>query len=329
MDNSKFIEKHNNNESKTSKLKMNQFGDMTLKHWSGKHFGLSMELKEKSDNMFMKMAEPFKASGVALPDEVDWVKAGAVTPVKDQGQCGSCWSFSATGALEGAMKVDTGKLVSLLEQQFVDCDPTDNGCNGGLMDNAFRFAEQNAICTEASYAYHAVKEPCHTATQKCDVGVAKGKVVAFRDVHPNDEAALKEAVSKQPVSIGIFAESQEFQFYHEGVLSAEECGGTQIDHGVLAVGYGTYKDATKGDLKYWKVKNSWGGSWGLEGYLRISREKAVDDQGVNTGACGILSVPSFPEIAKETDLKKDAQETQEKAADDDAAKDKVHEEVYV
>jgi len=223
-------------------------------------------------------------SGKALPSSVDWVSSGAVTAPKNQGQCGSCWTFSTTGALEGALKIATGKLVSLSEQQFVDCshEGGNNGCNGGSMDSAFSFSEANAVCTEDSYPYKAAAGTC--AASNCTAGIAKGKVIGFKDVPPRDLDALMEAVSKQPVSVAIEADQMAFQLYKNGILS-KECG-SKLDHGVLLVGYGT-----ENGTDYWKVKNSWGASWGEQGYIRMQRGLSLD------GECGIKLGATYPVVA--------------------------------
>merc|ERR1719169_386920 len=204
-------------------------------------------------------------SGAELPSSVDWSTKGAVTPIKNQGQCGSCWSFSATGSLEGAWEIATGKLVSISEQQLVDCSKAEGnqGCQGGLMDDAFKYMEQNGMCTEGSYPYTAKNGQCHASG--CTIGVPKGSVTGYKDVSHDDENALMEAVSKGPVSIAIEADKSVFQLYKTGVLSSAQCG-DQLDHGVLAVGYGELNGQ-----KYWKVKNSWGASWGMEGYVLLAR----------------------------------------------------------
>ncbi|DAZ96774.1 TPA: hypothetical protein N0F65_005772 [Lagenidium giganteum] len=211
-----------------------------------------------------------------VPESIDWVEKGGVTPVKNQGMCGSCWAFSATGAIEGATFVSSGKLPSLSEQELVDCDTNDMGCNGGIMDHAFEWVEEHGgICSEQDYEYQAKGAVCRT----CEEVV---KVTGYQDVTPNDEQALKAAVAQQPVSVAIEADQPEFQFYKSGVF-AKKCG-TQLDHGVLVVGYGT-----DNGNKFWKVKNSWGDSWGEKGYIRLARET-----GEPAGKCGVAMYPSYP-----------------------------------
>lgn len=197
------------------------------------------------------------------------------------------WAFSTTGSLEGANFVSSGELVSLSEQQFVDCDTVDSGCNGGLMDNAFKYAEKNAICTEQSYPYKAAKSSCQA--QSCSSGLKSGAVTGYKDVG-SSEQDLMAALAQQPVSIAIEADKAIFQSYKSGVLSGM-CGAS-LDHGVLAVVYGT--DPTYGD--YWKVKNSWGESWGKDGYVLLKRGKG------GTGECGLLKQPSYPQVSSSGDI---------------------------
>mmetsp|Transcript_158476 Transcript_158476/g.289007 ORF Transcript_158476/g.289007 Transcript_158476/m.289007 type:complete len:469 (+) Transcript_158476:83-1489(+) len=259
-------------------LGVNQFADLTQEEFAAQYMGFKKPEKVWDSLPYLGK---HKFSGKKPADSVDWTTKGAVTPVKNQGQCGSCWSFSTTGALEGAWKIATGQLTSLSEQQFVDCDHVDEGCNGGLMDNAFSFAEKNAICNEESYKYEGKKSTCESST--CKVGIPKGSVLGFQDVE-SSEQALMEAVAQQPVSIAIEADKAAFQLYHSGVLQGK-CG-AELDHGVLAVGYGT-----DGKHDYWKVKNSWGPSWGESGYIRLLRGKG------KTGECGILKQPSYPKVS--------------------------------
>ena len=228
----------------------------------------------------MVAREPVPEPETPLAAGVDWRTKGAVNPVKNQGQCGSCWSFSTTGSLEGAHFIKTGKLVSLSEQQFVDCDWGDNGCNGGLMDNAFKYAEKNAIALESEYPYTAKSHGAFGCKSKEHPGTVK--VSSYTDVAHSSSTALKTALAQQPVSVAIEADKPVFHQYTGGVITGSSCG-TQLDHGVLAVGYGT--DATAGD--YYIVKNSWTASWGEQGYVRIGIADGL-------GVCGIQSQPSWP-----------------------------------
>jgi len=209
--------------------------------------------------------------GETLATAVDWTTKGAVTPVKNQGQCGSCWAFSTTGGIEGAYQVATGKLVSLSEQQFVDCDKVDAGCGGGLMDHGFAFAQGTAIATEASYAYTGVGGSCKSSFT---TALPAGTVSGFKDVQKS-AAGLKSALNLHPVSVAIQADQPVFQQYKSGVITAG-CG-TQLDHGVLAVGY---------DGNTIKVKNSWGASWGANGYVLMDASQ-----------CGVTTDPSYPTIS--------------------------------
>jgi len=220
--------------------------------------------------------------GKPLADSVDWVSAGAVTPVKDQQRCGSCWAFSTTGSVEGALAVASGKLVSLSEEQLVQCDHNgDQGCSGGLMDNAFEWIESgNKLCTEADYPYTSGSGTTGTCKKTCTGEVS---IKSHKDVPQEDEDALKSAVATQPVSIAIEADKSAFQLYKSGVLDSSSCG-KQLDHGVLIVGYGT-----DGGKDYWKVKNSWGATWGEEGYVRMVRGKNM---------CGLAMSASYPKGAK-------------------------------
>jgi len=264
-----------NKQKHTYKLGMNEMGDMT--HAEFKATKLGYNRRERS---YLRAKNACATSKKAIPASVNWVTAGAVTAVKNQQQCGSCWSFSTTGSLEGAVQIATGQLIGLSEQQLIDCSTAqgNQGCNGGLMDDAFQYIIQNkGLTDEDDYPYTA------TGPNTCNTSVPlKSTCTGYCDVTSGDESALAAAVAIGPVSVAIEADQNCFQFYSGGVLSDPSCG-TNLDHGVLAVGYGV--DA---GTNYWYVKNSWGGSWGVDGYVLIAK----DTGGV--GECGIATEPSYP-----------------------------------
>jgi len=257
-------------------LHLNSFADLTVEEYRGFYLGLSVT-EEALAARASRAEAPFVHADVEAEATVDWRKSGAVSEVKNQAQCGSCWAFSTTGSIEGINQIFTGKMVSLSEQELVDCDPSDNGCQGGLMDNAFQYIIRNGgIDTEKDYPYHATAGSCNGPKKNRHIV----SIDSFEDVPQNSEAALMKAVTKQPVSVAIQADQRAFQLYGGGVLDAE-CG-TQLDHGVLAVGY----DSGEG---YWIVKNSWGDWWGEKGYIRLAFGKNG-----GAGQCGICTMASFP-----------------------------------
>merc|ERR1711998_150896 len=217
-----------------------------------------------------------KYEGEALAGSVDWTTKGAVTPVKNQGQCGSCWAFSTTGGLEGAWQIASGNLASLSEQQFVDCSKANSGCNGGLMDNGFKFAEGTAIATEDSYAYTGRDGSCKSSFT---TAIPQGGVTGYKDVS-NSASALQSALNNNPVSVAIEADQSVFQMYTSGTITSG-CG-SNLDHGVLAVGY---------DGNTIKVKNSWGSSWGMNGYVNIDASQ-----------CGITTSASYPTVSASVEV---------------------------
>jgi len=271
-DNLDMINQHNS-EGLSWKMGINEFADMTWEEFRVGRFGYLPK------QMIGKL--PVNSVGLyTLPDSVDWTQQGAVTGVKNQGQCGSCWAFSTTGSTEGSVEIKTGKLTSLSEQQLVDCSSAygNMGCNGGLMDNAFKYIIANGgLCSEDAYPYSGTTGTCKSTS--CS---SVSKITSFQDVATNNEAALQAAVVQQPISVAIEADQSGFQFYTSGIFTGA-CG-TNLDHGVLAVGYGT-----ENGQAYWKVKNSWGASWGANGYILLGRNMQAP-----YGQCGIAMDPSYP-----------------------------------
>uniref|UniRef100_A0ACD5YE69 Uncharacterized protein n=1 Tax=Avena sativa TaxID=4498 RepID=A0ACD5YE69_AVESA len=219
------------------------------------------------------------------PKEVDWRKKGAVVPVKNQGSCGSCWAFSAVAAIEGLNQIKKGKLVSLSEQELVDCDSEAVGCAGGFMSWAFEFVMDNhGLTTEASYPYLGVNGVCNTAK----LNETMVSITGYKNVTANSEADLLKAAVKQPVSVAVDAGGFVWQLYGGGVFDGP-CT-AQVNHGVTVVGYGeTNTTGADKPAKYWIVKNSWGAEWGEAGYIRLQR-----DAGAPTGLCGIALLASYP-----------------------------------
>jgi len=281
--NDEYIAQHNMQTGLSYELGHNEFSDLTSDEFFSTRLGYDASLPRAAPT---SMHTYTAADVLAVNASLDWVERGAVTPVKSQGQCGSCWSFSATGSMEGAYFLASGKLVSLSEEDLVECDTVDQGCQGGLMDNAFKFVMKNGVAAEAAYPYISgtgIRGLCKADKEAAAVVTVTG----FKDVPSQDAAALLTAVNLQPVSVAVEADKSVFQLYKSGVIDRNSCG-TKLDHGVLVVGYGTQKGLF-GSKDYWKVKNSWGPTWGDGGYLKIARGKNM---------CGIEMQPSYPTGAK-------------------------------
>jgi len=276
-----YIQKHNLEADRgvhTFWLGMNEYGDMSNEEFVKTMNGYRM--RNTSQSLGSAYLPPSHIGD--LPDTVDWRKEGYVTEVKNQGQCGSCWSFSATGSLEGQHFKKNQTLTSLSEQNLVDCSTKqgNHGCQGGLMDQAFTYIKvNNGIDTEASYPYKAENGQC-----KFDAANVGATDTGFVDVKSKSESDLQSAVATVgPIAVAIDASHMSFQLYRSGVYHSFFCSETRLDHGVLAVGYGT-----ESGKDYWLVKNSWGKSWGIEGYIMMSRNRRNN--------CGIATQASYPTV---------------------------------
>jgi len=278
-----MIRNHNleaDNGLHTYTLKMNHFGDMTNEEINKQMNGLDLSLNDKTTDFDR---HTFRVpANVRLPTSVDWRTKGYVTPVKDQGQCGSCWAFSATGSLEGQHFAQSKALVSLSEQNLVDCSGKNGniGCRGSLMTNSFQYIKDNkGVDTEPSYPYEAKDDTCRF--QAKNVGATD---TGFVNIKPQNETDLQNAIATiGPISVGIDASQSTFHFYKSGVYNDLKCSSVALDHGVLAVGY----DSQNGQ-DYYIVKNSWGTSWGNQGYIWMSRNK--------NNQCGIATMSSYPTV---------------------------------
>jgi len=264
-----YVEDWNANNYSTV-LGLNNMADLTNAEYRKTFLGTKIDGTEA-----LMRAEPYVQEAQILAT-VDWRTSGAVTGVKDQGQCGSCWSFSATGSIEGVFKIAGHSLVSLSEQNLMDCSTSygNQACNGGLMTSAFKYVQANkGIDTEASYPYTAkTQKTCQFTT--ANVGAT---ISGYKTVSAGSESALATAINGQPVSVAIDASKSSFQLYKSGTYYEASCSSTSLDHGVLAVGY---------DTDYYIVKNSWGTSWGMAGYIQMSRGR--------NNNCGIATQAAYP-----------------------------------
>ncbi|XP_053202221.1 procathepsin L-like [Panonychus citri] len=276
--NLKKINAHNreaDNGVHTYRLGVNKFADLTAEEFKATRLGYK-SIHRKPAPLIHNVN--FTQS---VPESVDW-RSSIVTEVKDQGQCGSCWAFSAIASIEAANAQKTGKLVSLSEQNLVDCSwkQGNQGCNGGLMDYAFDYVKSNkGIDTEASYPYTSGsgRDSKNCKFSKSSVGAT---VSSYVDIPEGDEKSLLQAVAKGVVSVAV--DATPFQLYDSGILNSRSCDPENLDHGVTAVGYGV-----DNGTPYWIVKNSWGADWGEEGYIRVIRDKNM---------CGIAESASYPVV---------------------------------
>jgi cathepsin L len=270
-----LVDEHNSLSGESYRLEMNAFADMTSKEFSMFYNGYDLSTGSKSHNSTRYYNGG--AIGAPVPSTVDWREKGVVTPVKNQKKCGSCWAFSAVGSLEGQHAIKTGKLVSLSEQNLVDCVSEDKGCKGGLMVDAFKYIEKNGgIDTEESYPYIGKNERCHF--KKNDIGAT---IRGFTKIKKDNCEDLKQAVATiGPISAAMDASHMSLQLYKKGIYDPKKCSSTKLDHGILVVGYGT-----EDGEDYWLIKNSWGENWGMKGYFKIASKNNL---------CGICTTASYP-----------------------------------
>ncbi|CAG9334340.1 unnamed protein product [Blepharisma stoltei] len=252
-------------------LGANKFADLTFSEFKAKFSSSPVQKSEKN----IVVLDPLTA-----PSAIDWTTKGAVTPVKNQGECGSGWAFSASGAVEGAWYLSGHTILSLSTQEILDCSTTfgNNGCNGGTVDNAFKYIISKGLTSDQNYPYKGVDGAC----SKTKVAMVNATISNYTDVTPDNVNQLYAAVAKGPVSVSVDSSQEVWQFYKGGIVD-KNCG-TSLDHGVLIVGYNQTNTPA-----YWKVKNSWGPDWGEQGYIRIGVKNGA-------GVCGIQMQPSYPKV---------------------------------
>ncbi|KAK1427441.1 hypothetical protein QVD17_16127 [Tagetes erecta] len=276
--NLRYIEQQNSR-NKSYKLALNKFADLSAEEYRLLYTGAKkISSKRKFNNV--KSDRYSVRSGDVIPDFIDWRTKGAVAAIKDQGWCGSCWAFSTIGAVEAINQIVTGDLITLSEQELVDCDTSYNqGCWGGYMDIAFEYIIKNGgIHSDKDYPYTGRDGMCDANR----INAMPVSIDGYEEVPIYDEAALKKAVANQPITVAIEAGDMDFMFYESGIFSGS-CG-TDLDHGVVVVGYGT-----EDGKDYWIVRNSWGEEWGEQGYIRMERNIKQKE-----GKCGIAMEAFYP-----------------------------------
>lgn len=287
-----YIDATNRRGELTYELGENQFTDLTSQEFRARYTmpawqerasraGLRQLITTRAGPVGEGRNRSYSDDGeLEVPNSVDWRTKGAVTPVKDQKDCGGCWAFATVASIEGLHKIKTGHLVSLSEQELLDCDGNDYGCDGGNPGVAMQWvADNGGLTTESDYPYADKKGECNRAKARKHAV----KIAGAERVDANSEAALERAVARQPVAVFIDANSGNFMSYKGGVYSGP-CG-TNLDHVVTLVGYG----ADDKGRKYWIVRNSWGEPWGEKGYIRMARGVAARE-----GTCGIAMDASYP-----------------------------------
>ncbi|XP_052584110.1 procathepsin L [Peromyscus californicus insignis] len=279
--NMKMIQLHNGEYSEGKHgftMEMNAFGDMTNEEFRQLVNGYKHQ-KHRKGKVFQ---EPLL---LQVPKSVDWRDKGCVTPIKNQGQCGSCWAFSATGALEGQMCLKIGILTSLSEQNLVDCSQAEGnqGCNGGLMDYAFQYVLNNkGLDSEESYPYEGKDGTCKYRPE-----FSAANDTGYVDIPQLEKALMKAVALVGPIAVAIDASHPSFQFYSKGIYYEPNCSSKELDHGVLVIGYG-FEGTDSNKNRFWIAKNSWGPDWGMEGFFHIAKDR--------NNHCGIATAASYPTV---------------------------------
>jgi len=278
-----FVLNHNADPEATYKVAINQFGDLTADEYirtSGGLFVSPHPVVESNNEQILAELEKVKEASA-----LDWRDSGVITPVINQGSCGSCWTWSVGGAVEAAWAIQYGDLKRVSAQQLLDCAGSygNHGCAGGFMDWTFKYlVNSDGICTDSDYPYEGRQGRCRKSNCK-----PFARIASYGVVQPKNEKQLLKAVNQVPVSVAVMASTRGFQFYKSGVIN-KNCSRGSLNHAVLLVGYGE-----DNGMPYWQVKNSWGTNWGEKGYVRIARDAG--------NMCGIASTASFPVVPKVTD----------------------------
>uniref|UniRef100_A0ACD5VP19 Uncharacterized protein n=1 Tax=Avena sativa TaxID=4498 RepID=A0ACD5VP19_AVESA len=284
--NARHVDAVNRADNRTYTLGLNQFSDLTDDEFVETHLGYRHQLRpQEKKNMSKAAALEDVQFQQYMPDSVDWRAQGAVTQIKNQGSCGSCWAFAAVAATEGLVKISTGNLISMSEQQVLDCTGGVSSCNGGDINAALRYvAASGGLQPEAAYSYIGQQGACRSGGATPNSAASVGGAPRWARLY-GDEGALQGLAASQPVAVAVEVTDPDFRHYRSGVYAGSPSCGQRLNHAVTVVGYG----ADGGGHEYWVVKNQWGPWWGEGGYMRVARGSGAN--------CGIASYAYYPTMA--------------------------------